>query len=1013
MMQPTPAPTSPAGSPAPQLEPHEEQYPDPPENKGSPPFSVLSGLFEKLQNERKQEKRRKLLDTWFEHWRKEVGFDLYPVLRLILPQKDRERAIYGLKEKNLAKSYIKLIPLGAKDPDAVRLLNWKKPTEHDKSSGDFPTVLYEVVGKRSSVLEGTLTIDELNDVLDELSKNIGKQDVQSRVLQRVYNRSTPEEQRWIVRIILKDMVISVKETTVFSVFHPDAHDLFNTCSDLKKVAWELWDPKRRLNAEDKSVQLFRAFAPMLCKRPTKKIEESVKEMSGRTFIIEEKLDGERIQLHKRGNEYFYCSRKGKDYTYLYGKHVGTGSLTPYINTAFDDRIDDIILDGEMLVWDPISERNLPFGTLKSAALDKSKKEHNPRPCFKVFDLLYLNGMSLIHKSTEFRKRNLKACIKEIPGRFEFVAEFEGKTAKDVRKKMDDVMADRGEGLVLKHPDSEYVLNGRNKDWIKVKPEYMDNLGETVDVLVVGGNYGSGRRGGGVSTLVCAVLDDRHAAGDDEEPKYSTFVRIGSGFSYADYVWIRGRPWKNWDDRHPPAFLQIATKGNEDKAQVYLEPEDSFIVKVKAAEITQTDLYHVGFTMRFPRALSIRDDLSVSDCMTASAVLENVRSEKKRKMEVDEEKPKKKRKTIAEKPSILPEYKGVNLKDVEVTSDLLEDMTFMVASDPKSRTRDADKEELLKVIRANGGKFVQIAKNHPGLLVVYGGTTTPYDIKLLINKGAYDIIRPQWILDSVASDSLVPMTKRYFFHATAERMESEEYNLPEDEVEPREETFHIEDTPLPDPTPKPEPEDEPMKDDTPEGLKDWFHVGDVGDSAEPIAGYESVTDADSDNEDVKEEPEEEDEWFDINAADSVDDEIPGGVSQLGVGEYSTIATDVKMGEEDTAMEYDQEHIFKHLRFYLDSPDNARQHSMPVNSKNEATISKSFGELSKLITDNGGRLSDLDDPKLTHVVLDKRDTSRRHELMKITSKPKRRNLVLSDFIQACLDEDTLLDEADFIP
>ena len=121
------------------------------------------------------------------------------------------------------------------------------------------------------------------------------------------------------------MIISVKENTVFGVFHPDAYDLFNTCSDLKKVAWELWDPHRRLNDEvcgvayrcntiadtytqDKAVQLFRAFAPMLCKRPTKKLEDSVKEMQGRAFIIEEKLDGERMQLHKRGNEYFYCSR---------------------------------------------------------------------------------------------------------------------------------------------------------------------------------------------------------------------------------------------------------------------------------------------------------------------------------------------------------------------------------------------------------------------------------------------------------------------------------------------------------------------------------------------------------------------------------------------------------------------------------------------------------------------------------------------------------------------------------
>ena len=91
---------------------------------------------------------------------------------------------------------------------------------------------------------------------------------------------------------------------------------------------------------------------------------------------------------------------------------------------------------------------------------------------KVFDLLYLNGMSLHNKSLKFRKRNLRACIQPVPGRLEFVVEFEGRTAKDVRQRMDDVMEARGEGLILKHPDSEYTLNGRNKDWIKVKPEYM-------------------------------------------------------------------------------------------------------------------------------------------------------------------------------------------------------------------------------------------------------------------------------------------------------------------------------------------------------------------------------------------------------------------------------------------------------------------------------------------------------------------------------------------------------------
>ncbi|EEB97646.1 hypothetical protein MPER_02996, partial [Moniliophthora perniciosa FA553] len=80
-----------------------------------------------------------------------------------------------------------------------------------------------------------------------------------------------------------------------------------------------------------------------------------------------------------------------------------------------------------------------------------------------------------------------------------------------------------------------------------------------------------------------------------------------------------------------------------------------------------------------------------------------------------------------------------------------------------------------------------------------------------------------------------------------------------------------------------------------------------------------------------------------------------------------------------------------------------------------IDQSFNNLRKLVIENGGRVVDLDDPKLTHVVLDKRDTSRRIELMKRIShgltkwsRPKRRHLIISEYIQACIDEGTLLDE-----
>ncbi|KAK7686237.1 DNA ligase (ATP) [Cerrena zonata] len=1038
-MLPTPAPSSPPSMPAGSSPPPQEfsnmDYLPPPKNKGSVPFHVLSALFDRLQTERKPEKRRKLLDTWFNHWREEIGYDLYPVLRLILPQKDRERAVYGLKEKNLAKMYIKLIPLQPKDSDSTRLLNWKRPSDRFKTSGDFPNVLYEVVCKRSSIVEGTLSVEELNDVLDQLAANIGKSDNQARIMQRVYNRTTAEEQRWIVRIILKDMVISVKETTVFAVFHPDAHDLYNTCSDLKKVVWELWDPKRRLGVEDKAVQLFRAFAPMLCKRPTRKIEESVKEMEGRTFVMEEKLDGERIQLHKRGNEYFYCSRKGKDYTYLYGKHVGTGSLTPYIDDAFDPRITSIILDGEMLVWDPVSEKNLPFGTLKTAALDKNKKEHNPRPCFKVFDLLYLNGQSLLHKSLKFRRRNLKACIEEVKGRLEFTIEFEGKTAQDVRERMEVIMANKGEGLVMKHPDSEYILNGRNKDWIKVKPEYMDNLGETVDVLVVAGNYGSGRRSGGVSTLICAALDDRRKAEEDEEPKYSTFVRVGSGFSFSDFVWIRAKRWKEWDPKAPPTWLQVSGKGPEDKGDVYLEPEDSFILKVKAAEIVSSELYHMGCTMRFPRALNIRDDLSLSDCMTASGVFDSMRAEKKRKMEEDQDgTTKKKRKVTKKVPTVLPQYEARELADVKAQSRLFKGYTFVVSSDPKSKTGDEDKAKLQKLIRQHGGKIAQVPRSQKQMMVVYDGPTIPYDLKLVINKGALDVIKPIWILDCVTKAEILPLRKKYFFHATDVAQVSEEYDEEDDEedlpVAPDDEdatssrtVSEAEDEAVPEPIASSSKSQERSQSQTRESFKEtkidpslaeWLMI----DESQPTQkrklpledDSETEPEPDSDNDDVQNEDADvdDDDWLNLPNTRSVTID-----TEEGSNRESQEWQEVKMGEDDEAMHYDQDMIFRHLCFYLDTPTNAKKNDMVVKTKQEDDIAQSLAEIEELITKNGGKIVELDNPKLTHIVLDQRDVGRRIELMTRTSKPKRRNIVISDWIQACLDEETLLDEESFMP
>ncbi|KAG6891205.1 hypothetical protein C0995_008457 [Termitomyces sp. Mi166 len=331
------------------------------------------------------------------------------------------------------------------------------------------------------------------------------------------------------------------------------------------------------------------------------------------------------------------------------------------------------------------------------------------------------------------------------------------------------------------------------------------------------------------------------------------------------------------------------------------------------------------------------------------------------------------------------------------------------SDPKSRSGDQDKKDLMKLIHKNGGTCVQIATSQPNLFVVYGGKVTPYDLKLLIDKGLYDVIKPEWVTDSVENQALAPFLKRYFFHAKTERVEEDDFE--DAGVKIDEETNKKEDPGSPvlqakerSPTLSvKEEQSDAVKEEQPDDpdLADWFKVNNS--QQEEDVKYESVTDADSDNADVADEDDDFDDWFNIKKPST---EPSTSVEPESSGTSSFV--EVTMGETEEAMEYDQEKIFRHLCFYLDSPENAQKNGLTIKSKHEADLNKSFAELSAKIIENGGKVVDLSEPKLTHIIIDKRDDSRRLELLKRTSKPKRRHLVVSEFVQACLEEETLLDE-----
>jgi DNA ligase-4 len=245
--------------------------------------------------------------------------------------------------------------------------------------------------------------------------------------------------------------------------------------------------------------------------------------------------------------------------YLYGKNRDEGSLTPYIHHLIHSNLDEIILDGEMLAWDPITRRTRPFGTLKTAALDLSQNPFAARPVFKIFDVLYAKGknqaagQNLLGKKLMARKEFIRRFVKQSEGRLEMADQKDGKTPEDIRLYVEEVLerlsvlasdsrrladtTSSGEGLVIKNPKSTYVLNGREDSWIKVKPDYMSHvsrmtdlgmrwltssqLGENYDLLIIGGFWGSGKRGGYFGSFFCGILDDSN----ENNPRRVFFMRL--------------------------------------------------------------------------------------------------------------------------------------------------------------------------------------------------------------------------------------------------------------------------------------------------------------------------------------------------------------------------------------------------------------------------------------------------------------------------------------------------------
>ena len=270
------------------------------------------------------------------------------------------------------------------------------------------------------------------------------------------------------------------------------------------------------------------------------------------------------------------TRKAKDFTYLYGENSSCGTLTPFIHKAFDTRVDECVLDGEMLAYSHLVNKVLPFGTLKNAA---KGDDNNTNPIFKLFDVLWVNGRDISKYPLKERIKASERIFNPIPNRFEYVARWSASTATELKSSLERIILNNGEGLVIKSPLSSYSYGNRADSWIKLKPDYFDEMSETSDLLVVGGYY-STTRTGVISSLLCALFDDSEHAKENDEVNYLTFTRVGTGFTASDLEMIKEKFDKAYTKPYSVKNVSEGIKISQEKPDILIDPDKCVLLCLK-------------------------------------------------------------------------------------------------------------------------------------------------------------------------------------------------------------------------------------------------------------------------------------------------------------------------------------------------------------------------------------------------------------------------------------------------
>jgi DNA ligase-1 len=570
-------------------------------------FSIISEMFEMME---KTTKRIELTNILVELLKK-------------TPKKIIPNVVYLLQ--GIIRPNFEGVELGIAEKLAIRAISKsaglpiKKIEDDYREGGDLGLTASNIlkIKTQTTFTAEKITVERVYETLFKIAKLEGKgsQDLKMKYISSLLNDATPLEAKFVLKILLGTLRLGIAENTVMDALaiaftgkkenRVQIENAYNVSSDLGKVslivATDGIDEIKKFK-----ISLFSPIRPMLADRVQS--EKDVIKKMPEQFVAEYKLDGERVQIHKQSDKIVLYSRRLENITQYYPDIVERIGKTLNVNEG--------VFEAEIV---PINENTgefLPFQELmhrrRKYKLDKAVSQYPITVNF--FDVLYYDKKDCLNLEYSERRKILEQIIHE-DNFSKLVPMLFVKNENEIEDFLENSINAGCEGLMLKAPSAPYRAGMRGSNWLKLKREYRNELGDSLDLIVIGAYFGRGRRTGLYGTLLLATYNP-------EKDNLPSICKVGTGFTD-----------ESLDQLYQILSNKVTLKKNprivsEMEADIWFEPE--LVLEIVASEITLSPIHKTGldlirkstgFALRFPKFTGkIRYEKAVEDASIGEEVL---------------------------------------------------------------------------------------------------------------------------------------------------------------------------------------------------------------------------------------------------------------------------------------------------------------------------------------------------------------------------------------------------------